>query len=568
MTDTEFGTLLFDMLRGGLDNLEENRDTVNNLNVFPIPDGDTGDNMYMTFASGCKQNPGFDSVKEFMSETAKGMLLGARGNSGVILSQICAGIADGLTDAETIRVDDIGNALERGVEFAYRAVDKPVEGTILTVYRDAVRHANESIREGLAFDEYFREFESELRKSLERTPELLPVLKESGVVDSGGAGLLFIVEGMHNAIRGDKREGRARSGLSEGSGKMVSNDALSQGRDRQETRMPDLSLFGPDSVLEFGYCTETLLRLQNAKCDVNAFTIDDFLNPLRDMGDSIVAFKNDTIVKLHIHTKEPGKVLSYCQRFGEFLTLKIENMTLEHNGSKVENNFSFTKPLEKQKKYGVVVVAAGDGIRECFKELGADVVINGGQSMNPATDDFLNAFSEVNAKTIFVFPNNKNVILTARQAAKLASDADIRIIESRTIGEGYAALSMFDTSTDDPVDLEEELRAAMEGVMTGLVSVADRDCVYSGVHVTKGEYLGFCGDNIFASASNREDACFELAKELGAGKRDVLILSGGAVAEEDKVQALFNRLQKEFPRTEVIRIDGRQPIYDYMLILE
>ena len=543
--------LFVSMLYGGLSKLEKNKEAVNDLNVFPIPDGDTGDNMYMTLASGCRPGLSGESISEIAAVVAKGMLIGARGNSGVILSQIFAGIADGLRGAKTVDVGALNNAMQRGVAFAYGAVDTPVEGTILTVFKDAAAKADAALNEPLSVKAYFDVFLAELRRSLARTPELLPILKESGVVDSGGAGLLYIMEGMAEALGGTLFEGPTEVGAT------------------VKTATVDFSLFERDTPLLYGYCTEVLIRLQDAKTDVDAFSVDAFLAPLREMGDSIACFQTDTIVKLHIHTKAPGDVLTYAQGFGEFLTLKIENMTLQHNEAEEKTEESplvlRTKP---HKKYAAVAVAAGEGVRQCFLELGADAVVGGGQSMNPSADDFLHAFAEIDADHIFVFPNNGNIVLAARQAAGLYDKADVRVIESHTIGEGYAALSMLDTSLPDADAVEEELSFAMEGVLTGTVAKASKDAHFDGMEVKSGHYIGFVGKHIYAEEVSPQEAVRVLCRAVKAERRDILILIAGESADKSEAEALFSELKQEYKRAEVFYIDGGQPVYDYMVVFE
>ncbi|MBO4420179.1 MAG: DAK2 domain-containing protein [Oscillospiraceae bacterium] len=396
------GTQLLDagqfasMVRSGAANLGANRQIVNDLNVFPIPDGDTGDNMYMTMDSGAAElrGPG-GSLGDTAAQAAKGMLLGARGNSGVILSRIFAGIAHGLSGVEKADLPTFSRAFSQGVEEAYRAVSVPVEGTILTVYKEAVAFASGRLNEGSSFESFFSDFLAELHSSLERTPELLAVLKEAGVVDSGGAGFIYIAEGMKNALTGGE------------------SSAPSPSAAQHSAQGPDISLFTEDSELSFGYCTEFLLRLQRSKVDLEAFDLNEILEWLNQAGDSVVCFRDGSIVKVHIHTKTPGEILNRMQRYGEFLTLKIENMTLQHQETQIQNRY--TPPTRKpHKAYGIVTVASGAGIRDTFFRLGCDGVVEGGQSMNPSADDFLRAFGEINADTILVFPNNGNVILTAQ----------------------------------------------------------------------------------------------------------------------------------------------------------
>ncbi len=544
------GVLFADMVKCGAANLEENRQIVNDLNVFPIPDGDTGDNMLMTMNSGAAEvmSGKNGSVSTAADAVARGMLLGARGNSGVILSRIFSGISKGLKGLETADAAAINKAFECGVEEAYRAVTTPVEGTILTVYRDAVTYAASRMDENTTIESYFNDFTKELRLSLDRTPDLLAVLKESGVVDSGGAGMVYIVEGMQDAFDENGAD-------------------YSPSFDKKAAPAADISKFTEDSVLEFGYCTEFLLRLQRAKCDIDNFDLKELIDYLESEGDSVVAFKDGSIVKVHVHTKRPGDILNNCQKYGEYLTLKIENMTLQHNEAKVENRFSPTAK-KPRKAYGIVSVATGKGIIETFTSLGCDAVVNGGQSMNPSAEDFITAFRECNADTILVFPNNGNVILTAKQAASLFDEAEVRVIETKTIGEGYAAVSMLDTSSGDTDAIVEEINEVISNVVTGMVSIASRDAQKDGVTVKKDDYLGFANGRVYIDAPDRNDAAAALAESLGIGDYDIALIIHGEGVSEEECKALTDRLSAEYGRTEIITINGGQPVYDYIMILE
>lgn len=542
------GALYQKLIIGGAANLQRNRKTVNDLNVFPIPDGDTGDNMFMTMDAGAAMLRGESGISlgEAAELAARGMLLGARGNSGVITSRIFAGISKGLEGAERATTAVLTRALERGVREAYEAVSVPVEGTILTVYRDAVRFAGSRINGDSDFNRYFDDFIEEMERSLERTPELLAVLKEAGVVDSGGAGLLYIAEGMKAALSGKE------------TGESIV-DAPTQKR-------VDVNMFTEDSILEFGYCTEFLLRLQTSKIDVNAFDLDAFIEWLNSQGDSVVAFRDGTIVKAHVHTKRPGDIFNYCQNFGEFLTTKVENMTLQHNEHTTTDRFA--KAKKPKKPYGIVSVAAGRGIKTTLLEMGCDAVVDGGQSMNPSTEDFIKAFDTVNADTILVFPNNKNIILAADQAAELYKKAEIRVIPTKTIGEGYCAIAQLDTSSGDTDEIITGLREIIAGVVTGVVSRAVRDTEKDGVSVKKDDYIGFSGGKISVDDPDRIAAALTLAENLEAGDFDLIILVRGADAPREETEALAKELGDKYPLSEVITIDGEQPVYDYIMILE
>jgi len=545
------GKLFFEMVACGSNNLFANKSIVNDLNVFPIPDGDTGDNMFMTINSGVGAVSGADgkTLSEVAAGVAKGMLLGARGNSGVILSRIFAGISAGLKGADDADVDLFAAAMRSGIDESYGAVSVPVEGTILTVYRDAVEYANSRVTPSCALEDYFADLVGELRASLDRTPELLAVLKEAGVVDSGGAGFVYIAEGMQDALLGKK----AAHAVSEAS---------------PAAKAVDISLFDENSVLEFGYCTEFLLRLQNAKTDIENFDIDGFTAYLNSVGNSVVAFRDGSIVKVHVHTMDPGQVLSYCRRYGEFLTVKIENMTLQHNETTVQNRYEAKKPM-RHKKYGIVTVAAGDGIKDTFSALGCDAVVDGGQSMNPSAEDFIRAFDGINADTILVFPNNGNIIMTAKQAASLYEKASVAVVDTRSIGEGYVAISMLDLNCDTADEIVEQAKEAIDGVVTATVCRASRDTEKDGVSVKSGDFIGFSDDDvIYSDSPSAADALTELAEKLDAGDRDIIMIISGKDAKESDVADIYSKLTAKYKYAEVIMIDGGQPIYDYMMILE
>ncbi len=541
------GALYAGMLSSGADHLGCYRKAVNDLNVFPIPDGDTGDNMLATVYSGADavERDEDADLQTVASRSAHGMLLGARGNSGVILSRIFSGINKGFEGVREANLNDIARAMECGVEEAYRAVPVPVEGTILTVFSDGVRYANSRIGEDSTLKTYWNDLLGEMQRSLQRTPDLLPVLREAGVVDSGGAGLIYIFEGMRRSLFGETVE-RSEAHV--------------------ETKKADLDAFGADSVLEYGYCTEFLLRLQNAKGDPESFDLPAFIEYLNSVGNSVVAFREGSILKVHVHTMRPGDILNRCQRYGEFLTLKVENMSLQHNETELPE-VTVTVP-KARKKAGIVAVAAGAGLKETFLELGTDVVIDGGQSMNPSTADFLDAFDKTNADTIYVFPNNGNVIMTAKQAKDLYPASDIRVLNTHSVGEGYAAISMMDANGGEPDDVVRDLDEIIRSVTTGFVSRASRNAEKDGVHVREGDFIGFIGDTIYVNDCGAVDTATALAKHMHVENCGVLLLLVGCDASKDEADELFAALTKMYPRTEVIRIDGGQPVHQYILVGE
>ena len=542
------GALYARLLRGGAANLKANVTTVNDLNVFPIPDGDTGDNMFLTINAGASSaGDGYDSLSQTAGKAASGMLLGARGNSGVILSRIFAGLAKGLEGVQQANVATLGQAFLSGVKEAYGAVSVPVEGTILTVLKDSVNAANGNINADSTLESYFSYFIAELRESLERTPDLLDVLKEAGVVDSGGAGLGYIIEGFINVLNGVETA--------------VESGAAAQ------ARSVDLDAFTEDSVLEFGYCTEFLLRLQTSKIDIGAFRVDELINYLNSVGDSVVCFQEGTVVKVHVHTKTPGNIINHMQHYGEFLTFKMENMTLQHNENHMQEKFA-PKIGKPHQPFGMVAVAAGEGIKEAFVSLGCDVVVDGGQSMNPSAEQLIAAFREINADVIFVFPNNSNIVMTADQAAQLYDSAEVRIVPTTTIGEGYAAISMLDTTVGDTDAIIEDLKEVIAGVVTGMVSRAVRDTEMDGVEVRKDDFIGFVGDKIYVDSQSRNEAAEALCEAARADRYDIMLLVCGADASPEEAQALYSGLKRKYRNTEIVMIDGGQPIYDYIIILE
>ena len=543
------GALFEKIVKGGAENLYVNKGIVNDLNVFPIPDGDTGDNMYMTIDAGATApSDGRSDLGSVSARIAHGMLLGARGNSGVILSRIFAGIAAGLTDLDGADVNTFAGALQKGSEEAYNAVSVPVEGTILTVFRDAVSYAGSRINENTDLNGYFTDLITELRNSLARTPDLLDVLKEAGVVDSGGAGLVYIAEGMKHVIDGGEVTHAGEETVS-------------------RAKQINVDTFTEDSVLEFGYCTEFLMRLQRSKTDIDKFDINAFTELVKSMGDSVVSFLDGSIVKVHVHTMHPGEVLNECQKYGEFLTLKIENMMLQHNETVIENRFEIKKE-KVRKKFGVVTVASGKGLKETFESLGADAVVDGGQSMNPSSGDFIAAFETVNADTILVFPNNGNVILAAMQAADMYDKADVRVIPTKTVGEGYSALSMLDTDGRTADEAEAEAEEYAQGAVTGFVSRAARTTEMDGVSIVDGDYIGYSDDVVYSDSPDKCVAAEVLCERLDAGGYDVILLFVGENASAEEAQRVYDAISEKYKDVEIIMRDGGQPLHDFILVLE
>ena len=538
------GTLFAHMVKMGAANLRTHAQAVNNLNVFPIPDGDTGSNMLLTIMGGADiVGNGTESIGETARRISDGMLLSARGNSGVILSQIFEGIADGLDGVDEADNTACIKAFKEGVRHSYNAVMEPTEGTMLTVMRCATEYVAGKATSNP--EKLFGELLDESKRVLEKTPDMLPVLKKAGVVDSGGAGLVYIIEGMLSAMTGET----------------VGTEDVQIDTTEQAL---DLNLFTEDSVLEYGYCTELLLRLQRCKTDPETLDVNVLTEYLKGIGDSVVAFKTGSIVKIHIHTMTPDRVLAFCQRYGEFLKIKIENMSLQHNNTALDGINVSVKPPRERAAYGVIAVASGDGVKQLFSERGADIIVDGGQSMNPSTEDFLAALDEVNADTVFILPNNGNIILTAKQAAGMYEGSDVRVIESKTIGDGYAALSMLSYDSADTDLIEQELNDAMQGVVTAEVSKSVRDTE----GVKAGEYIGFVGKDIITAKENRFDAACATIEGLNFSKYDFCIQIRGKETTEEEAKKIENFITEHYSGKEVYIIDGMQEIYDYILILE
>ena len=552
------GALFEKMILGGVANLQKNAQKVNDLNVFPIPDGDTGENMYLTLQSGLNEllRDEHTSIGAKAHAMAQGMLLGARGNSGVILSQLFFGLSEGLKGQDESTVINLGEALKTGVKCAYGAVAHPVEGTILTVAREAVENICAQHYEEMTIEEFFSGYLVEMKKSLEKTPNLLAVLKEAGVIDSGGAGLVYITEGFCKTLGGEK----------------VENVESLAGTTQKSV---DLSKFDENSVMEFGYCTELLLRLQTSKTDVEAFSVDGLIEYLESIGDSVVAFKTGTIVKLHVHTMTPYLVLQYCQQFGEYLTVKIENMTLQHNETHeaeeetaIAEEIEIKMPKRARRPYATVTVASGEGLRQTFLEMGADYVISGGQTNNPSADDFIKAFDAVNADYVFVLPNNSNIIMAAKQAAQMYADSQIRVIESKNVGQGYSALSMVDYELGSADAIQEQMTESMAGTVTGMVARAVRTTELNGVKVEKDGYMGFTDHTMLLCEKEKTVAVCSLVDKLNIWEKEFLIVVyGNGVTEEEKDE-LRNYMSEKYPQVEMYEIEGKQDVYDFLLIIE
>ena len=553
------GLVFKTLVINGAENLKLNYQKIDALNVFPVPDGDTGTNMKMTIEAGVNEIRDLKekNIYEISKRLSRGMLMGARGNSGVILSQLFRGLFNGFQGYDEVDAIKLAKAFEAGVEQAYKAVMKPVEGTILTVAREASEKMLKVVNSKMTIPKFFELYLQEVQASLERTPELLPVLKESGVVDSGGAGYLCIIEGMYKALQGELIS------IEPYKSNLHTASILTTAKGQKE--------------YEFGYCTEFILQLSKDRVpDIDAFKESTMLERISDLGESIVVVKDDDLVKVHLHTLTPGQVLTRAQEFGEFLTLKIENMTVQHsqvvttngngNGQSQVEQETYQRP-EIRKKYAIVAVASGQGLINTFKEMGADYVVEGGQTMNPSTQDFLQAYRMLNAEHILVFPNNKNIILTARQSSKFVKDAQVHVIETTTIAQGFAALTMLDLN-GEPEEVIADISKVIDNVVTGLITYAIRDTDIGGLQIKKDDYIGILNGKIVTSRRRRIDSVKELIQLANVEDKEIITIIHGEGVPPREVNDLVRFIEKNYSNLEVDVIEGNQDVYSYILAIE
>ncbi|HHU21453.1 MAG TPA: DAK2 domain-containing protein [Acholeplasma sp.] len=559
MSETKIltGQLFKQIVSSGAKNLKANYKKIDELNVFPVPDGDTGINMLMTIESGVKEMNTYagNDLNVMMQKLSRGMLIGARGNSGVILSQIFRGLSNGIGAAKEADAVLLASAYQESVKQAYKAVMTPVEGTILTVARLAADRVSKVATKEMTIEEFYQEYLNEAKIALEDTPNLLPVLKEAGVVDSGGAGYVTINEGIVADLSG------------------ATDVVVNLDEALAATASIDLS-FGNDDhdhENEFGYCTEFLLQL--AEKNKNSVDERTILNEISPLGDSIVCVKDGDIIKVHIHTLTPGVILNIGQRYGEFIQLKIENMTLQHNEihhkepkQKEEPKVEVKKDVKKE-KYAIVTVATGEGLINTFKELGADYVIHGGQSMNPSTADFLNAYGAVNAENIIVFPNNSNIVLTAKQSAELYEDAKIWVLETKSIAQGFSAITMVDLE-QEPEVLLNNLKKVIVNVTTGQVTYSIRDADNNGIKIKKDDYIAICNGKIVASHKNRYETTKRLLKESITPDKEIITIIRGKDADQREINNVVKHITKNYQNVEVDVVEGDQEVYSYILAIE
>ncbi|USY52710.1 DAK2 domain-containing protein [Bacillus altitudinis] len=544
------------MILAGAHHLSQNAQIVDALNVFPVPDGDTGTNMNLSMTSGAKavEETNTDHIGKVGVALSKGLLMGARGNSGVILSQLFRGFSKNIEQKETIDAKEFALALQAGVDTAYKAVMKPIEGTILTVAKDAAKKA---VAVSATEDQIDRVLEltiEEARASLDRTPDLLPVLKEVGVVDSGGKGLLCVYEGFLASLRGEELPPKTASlpTLKE----LVSAEHHKSAQSHMNTE-----------DIEFGYCTEFMVKFEE---DKQSFDENAFREELSEFGDSLLVVSDDTLAKVHIHAEQPGDVLSYAQRYGSLINMKIENMREQHSSIvNEEKDHSPATPkataAEKQ-RFGVVSVAMGEGIADLFKSIGASVVIEGGQTMNPSTEDIVKAIDSIHAETVFILPNNSNIVMAAKQAATVSS-REVVVIPTKTVPQGMSALLSLNEAASNE-DNEAAMLEAIDHVKSGQITFAVRDTQIDGIDIAKGDYMGLYNGKITLTANNQLDAAKELLTQMVTEDDEIVTIIKGEDASSDEMEALEAYIEDTFEDVEVEVHDGKQPLYSYILAVE
>ena len=543
------GSTFSELLNFGYKNLVAHLKIINDLNVFPVPDGDTGTNMKLTYSNGLKTITDDDaSVCQIADEFARGMLFGARGNSGVLTSQYFRGFADSCKDKKEITVKDFALAMVAAYKNAYKACADVAEGTILTVARESIENTMPSVREEDTFESFFTKVVAMMRISLDNTPNLLPILKENGVVDSGGKGLLTIYEGFLAFVTGQE----------------ISVE-IEEVTHKEEEKKPaiDFSAFNENSVFDYGYCTEFILQLLVSKGKIEDFSIDEFTNWMLAHGESLVCFQSGTIVKVHIHTKKPYEVIEYAQRFGEFVTFKLENMALQHNEI-IKNE---EKRQQERKKVAVIAIAQGDGIIDLFSEqLHTDMVINGGTTMNTSVSEMIDAFKYVNAEEIILLPNETNMIKAAEQAAELFKDSKVYVVPTHNIQEGYAALNMYMGDEENGQEVYDNLKMGAESITPLTVFKSGKDAKISGKVAPKGSYVGSKNHKLLAYAPRRTAATLRLLSKIeDITSHEVVFIIYGQMVEDEAAEELVSAINETYPNLEVGLIKGQQDVYDLLI---
>ena len=548
------GNLFKRMVTNGAVNLKNNHKEIDHLNVFPVPDGDTGTNMQMTMMAGIREIESKEeqSIIDISKILSRGLLMGARGNSGVILSQFFRGVYTEIAKINngTATVKEFIQALVGGYQMAYRAVMDPVEGTILTVVREAAEKVLQEEANLHSVEEVMDLYVKQAHETLARTPELLPVLKEAGVVDSGGAGFIKIIEGMQMALNGE-----------------MLAEAEVQARPQMPDMKTDTHAFEAVQDIKFAYCTEFIVKL----FDPERFNDVQIKKPLTQMGDSLVVVVMDDLLKVHVHTNQPGVALTLAQKYGELQTIKIDNMKIQHHNMVTEHDtygqVQVANVSKEKTRSAIIAVASGEGIKGAFTELGVDYIIDGGQTMNPSAEEFVKAVETLNAEEIIIIPNNSNIILTAEQTIDLMPERVIRVLKTRNIAQGYASLMVFDPTRDLDENIED-MTDAVSQVQSGEVTYAVRDTTVNGIEIKTNDYIGILGNKINVSTNSRLKTTKHLLKSMIDEESEIVTLFYGQDVKDGEVNKIVEYIEEIAPDVDVDVIAGNQDIYSYIIAVE
>lgn len=530
------------MIKNGYANICNHSEELNRLNVFPVADGDTGTNMRLTLGNGIKESISTRQSGAFLKRVSDGMLLGARGNSGVILSQLFKGMFLELSHCGSVNVGELRNSLIRAYVTAYSAVPRPVEGTVLTVAREGIEHIRNQINRSTTIDNLLSLYLLEMKKSLAKTPEILPELKEAGVVDSGALGYIYIIEGMLKYLYGEIIEIREKETF-------------------EPAKEVNLSFFNENSSFEEGYCMEFILQLMRDPRYIQRFNLNSFINDLKELGNSLVVVQDGKRVKVHMHTFKPSRIISMCQEYGEFLTFKLENMQLQHN-EMIEN----VKENKEHKPLSIITVANGEGFKDIFKGFDVDMVIDGGEKMNASTNDFIEAFKLMNSDSIVVLPNNKNLIGVVNQAIELSEIENVKVIPTENMVECYYALGM-DIQDSKDVDYRiSQMELGYKSVTTISISKAVKEFKKDSLLINTGDYVGLVNNAVASGDADIEETVVSAFKSIdNINDMESCLLFKGIGISSDKTSSLIKRLEEEFPDMEFNVLDGNQFIYDWLI---
>ena len=544
------GLVLAEMIDLGSKNLAKNAEKINALNVFPVPDGDTGTNMNLSMSSGAKETAAnvVENIGELGKSFSKGLLMGARGNSGVILSQLFRGMSQHIADKKEVNAKEFAEAIQNGVSIAYKAIIKPVEGTILTVAREAAEAGVKASENTTSVVEVMEAIYAEAQASLKRTPELLPILKEVGVVDSGGQGLVCVYQGFVAALKGEEIEGL----------EAVETNVV----DMQFEDDHDMDFMSPEDIV-YGFCTEFTVRLNKEKKEFNE---DKFREDMSKFGDSLLVISDSEYVKIHVHTETPGDVFNYGQQYGELIKIKSDNMREQHREVLRKQEAKQVTAPKELKEQAMISISMGAGLSKVLNSMGVDYIVEGGQTMNPSTEDIMKAIKEVNAKNIFIFPNNKNIQLAAKQAAELAEE-NVFVVESKTAPQGLAAVMVY-----NPQAAAEENFANMQEVLSTVstleVTHAVRDTNIEGVEIKKDEFMGIRNGKIVVSNLSLNTVLEELLEKSLDEDSEIVTLYLGEESTEEYTDFLEQLIEEKYPDVEVELIESGQPVYPYIIGVE